>query len=212
MLGFRAILTSAVILWVAALSDAETRPNVVLILIDDMGWGDFSCFGNAAAKTPHIDRLAKEGMVFEQFYVNSPICSPSRVAISTGTRNQETVFSAMDLVPSLMKLGGAIRPTSLDGEDMHQVLLGKSKDPRKQPLFFSCPPDRKNYYGLENLPDLAMREGQWKLLCDYDGSRPLLYDLSKDPGEANDLTENHKDRVLAMSKRLVEWYCKVTPE
>ena len=60
------------------------KPNVVLVFIDDMGWGDFSCFGNTAAKTPKIDRLAKEGVRFEQFYVNSPICSPSRTAISTG--------------------------------------------------------------------------------------------------------------------------------
>ena len=60
------------------------RPNIILVFIDDMGWGDFSCFGNEHAKTPHIDRLAKEGLRFEQFYVNSPICSPSRVAISTG--------------------------------------------------------------------------------------------------------------------------------
>ena len=49
-----------------------------------MGWGDFSCFGDKDAKTPNIDRLAGEGIRFEQFYVNSPICSPSRTAISTG--------------------------------------------------------------------------------------------------------------------------------
>ena len=59
-------------------------PNIVLVFVDDMGWGDFSCFGNEAAATPHVDRLAREGLRFEQFYVNSPICSPSRVAISTG--------------------------------------------------------------------------------------------------------------------------------
>ena len=59
-------------------------PNIVLVFIDDMGWGVFSCFGNKDAKTPQIDRLAKEGVRFEQFYVNSPICSPSRTAISTG--------------------------------------------------------------------------------------------------------------------------------
>ena len=64
--------------------DADERPNVVLIFIDDMGWGDFSCFGNKAAQTPNIDRMAREGIRFEQFYVNSPICSPSRTAISTG--------------------------------------------------------------------------------------------------------------------------------
>jgi len=61
-----------------------SRPNVLVVFIDDMGWGDFSCFGNRSAKTPHIDKLAQEGVRFEQFYVNSPICSPSRVAISTG--------------------------------------------------------------------------------------------------------------------------------
>ena len=42
-------------------------PNIVLVFIDDMGWGDFSCFGNQDAKTPQIDRLAKEGVRFEQF-------------------------------------------------------------------------------------------------------------------------------------------------
>jgi uncharacterized sulfatase len=49
------------------------------------GWSDLSCFGNTDAQTPNIDNLASEGICFEQFYVNSPICSPSRVAISTGT-------------------------------------------------------------------------------------------------------------------------------
>lgn len=65
-------------------ANADERPNIILVFIDDMGWADFSCFGNAAVPTPHVDRLANEGIRFEQFYVNSPICSPSRVAISTG--------------------------------------------------------------------------------------------------------------------------------
>lgn len=60
------------------------NPNIVLVFIDDMGWGDFSSFGKTEAETPNIDRMAAEGIAFEQFYVNSPICSPSRVAISTG--------------------------------------------------------------------------------------------------------------------------------
>ena len=65
-------------------SARAAQPNIVVVFIDDMGWGDFSCFGNKAAKTPHIDRMAQEGIRFEQFYVNSPICSPSRTALSTG--------------------------------------------------------------------------------------------------------------------------------
>lgn len=65
-------------------SPAAQRPNFIVILIDDMGWGDLTCFGNDEAKTTNIDRLAKEGIRFEQFYVNSPICSPSRCALMTG--------------------------------------------------------------------------------------------------------------------------------
>ena len=62
----------------------DLRPNIVVVFIDDLGWGDFSCFGNTAAVTPEIDRLAAEGLRFEQFYVNAPICSPSRCALTTG--------------------------------------------------------------------------------------------------------------------------------
>ena len=65
-------------------SAKPVKPNIILVFIDDMGYSDFSCFGNDMAKTPQIDSLAAEGIAFEQFYVNSPICSPSRVAISTG--------------------------------------------------------------------------------------------------------------------------------
>jgi uncharacterized sulfatase len=73
----------------SSISTQAERPNIILVFIDDMGWGDFSCFGNEHANTPHIDRLAKEGLRFDQFYVNSPICSPSRVAISTGQYPQK---------------------------------------------------------------------------------------------------------------------------
>ncbi|OYW18591.1 MAG: N-acetylgalactosamine-6-sulfatase [Planctomycetales bacterium 12-60-4] len=62
---------------------AAEKPNVVMILVDDMGWGDPSCFGGKVP-TPHMDRLAKEGMQFRQFYVASPICSASRCSVITG--------------------------------------------------------------------------------------------------------------------------------
>ncbi len=58
-------------------------PNVVMVFIDDMGWADLSCFGGPTP-TPNIDRLASTGIKFNQFYVNSPICSSSRCALTTG--------------------------------------------------------------------------------------------------------------------------------
>ncbi len=60
------------------------KPNVIFILTDDMGWGDLGVYGGKRVKTTNLDRLASEGTRFTQFYVASPICSPSRVAITTG--------------------------------------------------------------------------------------------------------------------------------
>lgn len=60
------------------------KTNVVIIFIDDMGYADPSCFGNVMLQTPNIDRLAEQGLKMTNFYVNSPICSPSRVALNTG--------------------------------------------------------------------------------------------------------------------------------
>lgn len=65
-------------------ADKPAHPNIIFIFIDDLGYGDLSSFGNRKTKTPHIDRLANEGIKFTNFYVGSPICSPSRVAVLTG--------------------------------------------------------------------------------------------------------------------------------
>jgi len=63
---------------------AAERPNVVIVLVDDFGWGDPSCCGNPMVKTPNMDRMAREGVRFTQGYVASPICSPSRCGLITG--------------------------------------------------------------------------------------------------------------------------------
>src|ERR1051326_1590512 len=70
-----------------ALSAADAdlkRPNFIFILADDLGWSDLGCYGHAQLKTPNLDRLAKEGTLFTQFYVNASVCSPSRCAFMTG--------------------------------------------------------------------------------------------------------------------------------
>ncbi|MCC9658650.1 sulfatase family protein [Rhodopirellula halodulae] len=428
-----------------------TRPNIVLVFIDDMGWGDFSCFGNDDAQTPNIDRMASEGVRFEQFYVNSPICSPSRTAITTGqypqrwrigsylasrelnerrgiaqwldpkaptlartlqsagyatghfgkwhmggqrdvdeapyiteygfdesltnfegmgpkllplTRkpgdvkngriwedaerlgdgyrwmlrseitggfvdaaipfidkaqqsekpfyinlwpddvhapfwppvddwadgkrglylsvlenmdqqfgelfdrirndealrnntlvlicsdngpekgagsagpfrgykthlyeggvrssliawgpglvqgkgqvDQESVLSAIDLVPSLLDLVGAEYPSGVtfDGESLAPTLLGKGGS-RQAPIFFRRPPDRDSFYGIDDLPDLAMRQGNWKLLCEYDGTNAELYDLANDPGESQNIASQHPTVTQRMTQAVVAWH------
>jgi uncharacterized sulfatase len=433
------------------------RPNIVLVFIDDMGWGDFSCFGNQDAKTPQMDRLAREGVRFEQFYVNSPICSPSRTAISTGQYPQRwritsflshrdhnnrrgmaqwldpqapmlarslqqagyatghfgkwhmggqrnvddappitdygfdtsltnfegmgpkllplvlrpgqkkpgriwgdaerlgegykwmlrskitggfvdaaipfiekakaadkpfyinlwpddvhspfwppvdkwadgkrglflsvlqemdrqlgklfdvirkdeklrhntlvlvcsdngpeqgagsagpfrgfkthlyeggirsslvvwgpglvtkqnhvdchSVFSAIDLVPTLLDLTGTPKPDEVkfDGEPLLNSLLGKGGS-RRAPIFFRRPPDRDSFYGVKDLPDLAMRDGKWKLLCEYDGSDPQLYDLDSDRGETLNLADQQHEVVARMTKAVVAWHQSMPPD
>lgn len=440
---------------------AAVRPNIILVFIDDMGWGDFSCFGNEAVETQNIDRLAQEGIRFEQFYVNSPICSPSRTAISTGqypqrwkitsylsnrdhnngrgvaqwldpnapmlarflkeagyatghfgkwhmggqrnvddappitaygfdesltnfegmgpkllpltlkpgqkqpgriwgdaerlgepvtwmlrskitsgfvdaaikfvdkaeadgkpfyinvwpddvhspfwppvakwgdgskrtlyrsvldsmdeqfgllfdrirqseklrdntlilvcsdngpeqgagsagpfrgykthlyegglrspliawgpglinqkakgSVNGESVFSAIDLVPSLLDVAGvaASKETDFDGESLRHVLMGESMEGRRQPIFFRRPPDRNSFYGDDDLPDLAVRDGNWKLLCEYDGSDVELYDLARDRGEKINVAKDHPDVVARLTQLLIGWHESMPPD
>ncbi len=451
-------LLQIVVLLLLPLGSQASQPNIVMVFIDDMGWGDFSCFGNQAASTPEIDRMAREGVRFEQFYVNSPICSPSRTALSTGQYpqrwritsylarrdlnerrgmaqwldpaapmlarslqqagyatghfgkwhmggqrdvddappitaygfdasltnfegmgpkllpltlkpgdekpgriwgdaerlgdgvrwmlrsqitggfvdealpfmakaveagkpfyvnlwpddvhspfwppvtkwgngkrelylsvleemdrqlgklfafiradqrlrentlvlicsdngpekgagvagpfrgykthlyeggvrsslvvwgpglvgrtnavNTRSVFSAVDLVPSLLSIAGVAGPEGVryDGEALADTVLGKSEDSRQAPLFFRRPPDRNAFYGVDNLPDLAMRSGKWKLLCEYDGSRPELYDLESDRGETQNQAEDQPTVVAGMTQALLAWHASMPPD
>lgn len=63
---------------------ANQKPNVIIMLMDDMGWGDLGVNGDPAHETPNLDQMAREGMLFPDFYTANPLCSPSRAAFLTG--------------------------------------------------------------------------------------------------------------------------------
>jgi arylsulfatase A len=68
----------------AAKAPAGAKPNFIVIYADDQGYGDLSCYGATKFKTPHIDKMAAEGMKFTDFYVTAPVCSPTRSSLMTG--------------------------------------------------------------------------------------------------------------------------------
>lgn len=106
----------------AVLAQPTSKPNIIVILADDLGYGELSSYGAKDVKTPHLDALAAAGMTFTQFYANSPVCSPTRAALLTGRypdlvgvpgvirTHAENNWGALSptarLLPSLLKQGG----------------------------------------------------------------------------------------------------------
>ncbi len=69
-------------------ASTAARPNVVLIIADDLGYGDLSSYGAPDIKTPNLDRLAREGVRLTDYYANAPVCTPTRAALITGRYQQ----------------------------------------------------------------------------------------------------------------------------
>jgi arylsulfatase A-like enzyme len=80
----RVLLTPFLFAFAAALFAQAPKPNIIFILADDLGYGEVGCYGQKLLQTPHIDRLAAEGMRFTQYYAGSTVCAPSRSVLMTG--------------------------------------------------------------------------------------------------------------------------------
>lgn len=93
---------------------AAVRPNVIVLLVDDLGWGDVSCLNRGAVKTPNIDRIAQAGVKFTNGYVTAPLCGPSRAAFFSGVYAQRFGFvnngggipTTQPLLPGVLRAAG----------------------------------------------------------------------------------------------------------
>ncbi len=110
-------------------SAADRKPNIIFILADDLGYGDLGCYGQKLIQTPHLDRMAAEGMRFMQFYAGSTVCAPSRSVLMTGlhtghTRVRGNSGTANPIAQSL-RLGDVTVARVLKDAGYATALIGK---------------------------------------------------------------------------------------
>ena len=177
------------------------RDNTVILLCSDNGHEAGAGSGGPFRGTKGT---LFEGGIRSPLIAWAPGLMPKEKA---GTTNATSVLAAFDLPRSLLAIAGVAPPaeTMFDGEDLSEVLLGRSDASRRAPLCWRRPPDRKRAYGSGPLPDLAVREGDWKLLCGYDGAQPELYNVAADAGEAGNLAAQHPDVVARLTQALLSW-------
>jgi arylsulfatase A-like enzyme len=121
----RLLAISGLLVATVQLGLAAARPNILVILADDLGWSDLSCYGSTFHETPHLDRLAREGTRFTQAYSAGSICSPTRASLMTGKYPVRT--GVTDYIPGLSSEGRKLstRPTKT-ALALEEVTLGEA--------------------------------------------------------------------------------------
>lgn len=97
--------------------EPTAKPNIIFVMVDDMGYGDLGCYGQKEIKTPNIDRLASEGIRFTNFYSGSPVCAPARSVLMTGQHTGHTTVRGNFGIGGVTGLGGRKGRIPLKRED-----------------------------------------------------------------------------------------------
>ena len=80
----QAALVLSILLNLLCIAADDTRPNIILVMADDQGWGQTGYYGHPVLKTPNLDAMSKTSLVFNRFYAAAPVCSPTRGSVLTG--------------------------------------------------------------------------------------------------------------------------------
>lgn len=179
------------------------RPTIVLFLSDN---GPLPTFGRARTVGLRGSKLS-----LYEGGVRLPLIAWGPGIVPAGSTDDSSAVAAVDLFPTLCRLCGADLPPGYqsDGEDMSPALLGKPRR-RTRPLLWEYGRNNRSFAypaGDDRSPNLAVLDGEWKLLVNDDGSHPQLYHLGRDPKESDDrsadepaLTRRLLDAVLAWRK------------
>jgi arylsulfatase A-like enzyme len=109
---------------------AATKPNILFILADDLGWGDLSCYGRPDYRTPNLDRLAQQGMRFTNAYSAAPVCTPTRVGFLTGRYPARLPVGLMEPITERKELGELVKTIGLspDHPTVSSLIKGAGYD------------------------------------------------------------------------------------
>jgi uncharacterized sulfatase len=177
-------------------SDPKLRDNTIILIASDNG--------PERGMGVSGDLRGSKGLLYEGGIRLPLIVWSSRIAKSAvGSTNSTTVVTAMDVAPSIVSILGIQSNAKYDGIDMSEAMLGKSTADRTKPVMWVRPPDRPGPNG--SLPDLAIRDGKWKLLVKRDGSRAELFDIVADPNESNNLADREPALARKMSEQVIAW-------
>lgn len=129
--------------------------------------------------------------------------------VAAGTIDSTSVITGTDLLPAFCKIAGIKLPAHLkpDGEDISNVLLGTPAI-RKKAIFWEYGRNDSSFaypQGRDRSPNLALREGNWKLLMNASGTGRQLYNIAQDPYEKNNVYDAHLQIALALEKKLMKW-------
>ncbi len=185
-------------------ADAPRTPNVVLIFTDDQGYGDVGCFGAQGYQTPNLDKLAKQGVRFTDFYVSQPVCSASRSSLLTGC------------YANRIGIHGALGPGSRHGIHADETTLAeicKSKGYATgmagkwhlghHPQFLPTRHGFDSYLGLPYSNDMwphhpEAKKGTYPPLPMFDGEKVINADVS--PEDQTQLTTQYTERAVKFIK------------
>ncbi len=177
-------------------SNPKLRDNTIIVIASD----------NGPEKGLGVsgDLRGSKGQLYEGGIRLPLIVWSSRISKSAaGTTNSKTIITAMDFAPSILAMIGIHSDVKYDGVDMSDAMLGKSMPERTKPVMWVRPPDRPGPKG--QLPDLAIRDGKWKLLVKRDGSKMELFDIPADPNETNNLAKKEPELAKKLADEVIAW-------
>lgn len=173
------------------------QTNIILLMADDLGYGDVGFNGNRKIITPHLDRMAQEGIRLDHFYAAAPLCSPTRASCLTG----RSPFQAgtVDYLPTILDLLGFPVPKKrpLDGISLVPALKCELAE-RPIPLAFG-------YQRLYKDTELyALIKGKYKMCIPELDKNMMLFDLDTDQMESKDLSTPKPKLLTEMKAELAK--------